>query len=384
MPTSLCSTPSHSLRVNGMEGSRMTDVQVAHRAVRVGRLGTAAAWISAAACLPYLTLKVLWTLDLPVGVTDRSQLHSNEWVAGNAVMAVVQLAAVALVLALVRPWSARVPTWLLLFPVWVGTGLLFQVVVGSALVGLSSTTSQGSGMDTGGIAPWVYVVVYTSFAVQGAALAIAFTCHVRARWGRLLGERTGDILASPIPRVRPWPERHLGALAQMVAVLALVVALVFAYWAAGGSMGLSEVRPHDAFGMQASRAVGAVIAAAGLLGLAGSWGRERPFWLPAALTWIGSGAMVAFDLLTVVVNRLFSIFGTSLPDADWAPIDTALMLKLVIGMLAALVGVFAGAVAANNHRVPARSPRKSPTDRIPAERTAGARRSSSGGGGTCR
>jgi hypothetical protein len=108
-------------------------------------------------------------------------------------MAVVQLAAVALVLALVRPWSARVPTWLLLFPVWVGTGLLFQVVVGSALVGLSSTTSQGSGMDTGGIAPWVYVVVYTSFAVQGAALAIAFTCHVRARWGRLLGERTGDI-----------------------------------------------------------------------------------------------------------------------------------------------------------------------------------------------
>jgi hypothetical protein len=61
--------------------------------------------------------------------------------------------------------------------------------------------------------------------------------------------------------------------------------------------------------------------------------------------------MVAFDLLTVVVNRLFSIFGTSLPEADWAPIDTALMLKVVIGALAALVGVLAVTVAANNHPV---------------------------------
>ena len=180
----------------------MTDVKVLNPTAGVGRLGTAAAWISAAACLPYLFLKLVWTLDLPVGVTDRSQLHSSEWVAGNAVMAVVQLVAVVLVLALVRPWSRRVPTWLLLFPVWVGTGLLFQVVVGSAIfLGLSSTASQESGTDTGGIAPWVYVVVYAAFAVQGVALAIAFGCHVRARWGRMLGERTGDVLARPSSRI---------------------------------------------------------------------------------------------------------------------------------------------------------------------------------------
>jgi hypothetical protein len=344
----------------------MTDVQASDRAVRVGRLGTAAAGVSAAACLPYLFLKVLWTLDLPVGVTDRSQLHNNEWVAGNAVMAVVQLTAVVLVLALTRPWSARVPTWLLLFPVWVGTGLLFQVVVGSALVGLSSTASQGSAMDTGGIALWVYVVVYTSFAVQGVALAIAFTCHVRARWGPLWDERTGDILALPAARVRPWPERHLVLMAQMVAVLALVIALVFAYWAAGGSMGLSEARPPDAAAMQASRAVGAALAAAGLLCLARSWGNQRRFWQPAALTWVGSGAMVAFDLLAVVLNRLLPIFGASLPVVDWATIDTALLLKVVVGVLAALVGILAVTVAARNHRVLARSPGVSPTDRVPA------------------
>src|SRR5690349_5872101 len=67
--------------------------------VKVGRLGTAAAWISAVCCLPYLILKVVWTVGVPVGITDRSLLHSNGWVAGNAVMAVLQLAGLLLVLA---------------------------------------------------------------------------------------------------------------------------------------------------------------------------------------------------------------------------------------------------------------------------------------------
>jgi hypothetical protein len=193
-------------------------------------------------------------------------------------MAVVQLVAVVLVLALVRPWSRRVPTWLLLFPVRVGTGLRFQVVVGSAIfVGLSSTASRESGTDNGGIAPWVYAVVYASFAVQGVALAIAFGCRVRARWGRMLGERTSDVLARPA--AGSWLQSHLAELAEIVAVMALIVGVVCAYWAAGGSIGLSDARPHDPFAVQASRAVGAVVAAAGLLGL------------------------VAFDVLTVVLPR---------------------------------------------------------------------------------
>src|SRR4051812_33528330 len=122
----------------------MTDLKVMNPTTGVGRLGMTAAWISAAACLPYLFLKVVWTLDQPVGVTDSAQLHSNESVAGNAVMAMIQLVAVVLVLALVRPWGRRAPTWLLLLPVWVGTGLLFQVMVGSAIFALSSTAAQES------------------------------------------------------------------------------------------------------------------------------------------------------------------------------------------------------------------------------------------------
>jgi hypothetical protein len=315
----------------------MAEVRVATRSEEVGRLGTVAAWISAAACLPYLFLKVVWTLDVPVGITDRSVLHSGRWVAGNAVMALVQIMAVGLVLALVRPWSRMVPTWIVLLPVWVGTGLLFQIMVGSVVSVLSSAASQDSGTELGGIAPWVYVLVYTAFAVQGVALAVAFAFHVRARWGRLLAARTGDLIT--IPSRRSWPQVHLVEIARVVAVMALVVALVCAYWAAGGSYGLSDARAHDIAGMQVSRATGAVIAAAGVLGLAGQWGRERPFWLPAALTWVGSGALVAFDVLTVVVNRLFYVFGSPPPEADWAPADTLLVIKVLVGVLAAVVGV---------------------------------------------
>ena len=322
----------------------MAEAKVSKPAAGVGRLGKAAAWIAAVSCLPYLFLKVLWTLDLPVGLTDRLVLDSNGWVAGNAVMAVVQLVAVVLVLALVRGGSRRVPTWLLLFPVWVGTGLLFQVVVGSALMALSSTASQDSSVELGGIAPWVYVMVYAAFAVQGVALAIAFGCHVRARWGGLLGRRTGEVIA--VPSGRSWAQVHLVEIAELAAVMAVVVALLCAYWAAGGSYGLSDARAHDSFGMQASRAAGALVAAAGLLGLAGRWGRERRFWLPAGLTWVGSGALVAFDVLTVVTNRLFYLFGTPPPEADWAAIDTVLVIKVVVGVLAAVVGVLTVAPAA--------------------------------------
>jgi hypothetical protein len=325
-------------------------VNVSKQAVEAGLLGTVAAWVSAAACLPYLFLKVAWTLDMPVGLTDRSVLDSSGWVAANAVMAVVQLVAVALVLALVRPWSRKVPTWILLFPVWVGTGLLFPIMVGSALTVLLSTGSQESSTELGGIAPWVYVLVYASFAVQGVALAIAFTCHVRARWGPLLGSRTGDVIAADPGR--SWLQVHLAGIAELVAVMAVAVALVCAYWTAGGEYGLSDARAHDTSGMQAARAAAAVVAAAGVLGLTGRWARERRFWLPAALTWVGSGALVAFDVFTVVINRLFFLLGTAPAEADWAPIDTVLVIKILIGVLAAVVGVVAVRRAAGSDEDP--------------------------------
>ena len=272
----------------------VTDAKAPDRAAGVGRLGTAAAWISAVCCLPYLVLKVVWTAGMPVGITDRSVLGSRGWVAGNALMAAIELAGLLLVLALTRPWARRWPAWLLFFPVWVGTGLLFRVVVGAALMGLFSRPSQASG-SLGGFQSWVFVMVYAGFAGQGATLAIAFACYVRARWGRLLGERTGEVVARRTARARSWPENHLAEMAEVLAGMAVAVAAVFCYWAAGGSFGLSSAQPHPSWALQATGVAGAVIAAAGLLGLAGRWGHQTRFWPPAALAWVGSGSLAAFD-----------------------------------------------------------------------------------------
>jgi hypothetical protein len=314
----------------------------------IGRLGTVAAWISAAFCLPYLFLKVVWTLDMPIGISDRSMLDGGGWVAANALMAAVQLIALAVVLLLVRPAGRRLPAWLLLFPVWVGTGLLFDVAVGSALVGLESAQSNGSGMDTGGIEPWVYMLVYASFAGQGVALAIAFACHVRARWGSLLGRRTGDVVVRIRAGARSWPEEHLAQLAQVTAVLALVTAVAAAYWAAGGSVGLPAEQEPPSSAMQLARVAGVITASAGLLGLAGRWGTRTRFWVPAGLTWLGSGAMTAFDTFTLGLNSLFAALGDMGSDYDWSGADAVVVIKIFVGLLAAAIGVVALLAAARD------------------------------------
>jgi hypothetical protein len=318
----------------------------------VGRLGTAAAWISAVCCLPYLFLKVVWTLDVPVGITDRSVLDDDGWVAANALMAVIQLVGLLLVLALTRPWSRRVPAWLLLVPVWVGTGLLFEVVVGAGLMGLFSPPSDTSGEDLGAFEPWVYVLVYASFAGQGIALAIAFACHVRSRWGRMLGQRTGDVVARRTTPLRSWPQGHLAEIADAVAAMTALVALVLCYWAAGGSFGLSGAHAEDPWMLHAARAVGAVTAGVGLLGLAGHWGRRRRLWLPATLTWLGSGALVAFDGFLLTFTTLPMLFGEIVAEWGWSVTDTVLLTKVLIGVLAAGVGAVAVTAAARDDQVP--------------------------------
>ncbi len=324
------------------------DAKVPSRAAGVGRLGTATAWISAVCCLPYLVLKVAWTAGLPVGITDRSVLHGHGWAAANALMAAIELAGLLLVLALTRPWARRVPAWLLFVPVWVGTGLLFRVAVGAALAGLFSASSHASGGGTGGIQPWVFLLVYASFAGQGAALAIAFACYVRARWGPLLGERTGQVVARRAARARSWPEHHLAGMAEAAAGLAVAVAAVFCYWAAGGSIGLSGAQPHPSWALEVSGIAGAVMAVAGLLGLAGRWGHQTRFWLPAALAWVGSGSLAAFDGL-----ELFLMFGTGLSGSGWSLADTVLVIEVVLGVLAAAVGAVAVIAAARDDQRPA-------------------------------
>jgi hypothetical protein len=328
----------------------MTDVNVPHRVSGVGRLGKVAAWISAVGCMPYLVLKVVWTIGMPVGITDQSELDTSGWVAGNALMAVIQLLGLLLVLALTQTWARRLPAYLLLVPAWVGTGLLFQVVVGAGLIGLFSSPSQDTSVSTGSFEPWVFVMVYSGFGVQGAALAIAFACYVQARWGWLLGGRTDEVLARGTAPDRSWLEDHFAGIAKVVAAMAVAIAIIFGYWAAGGSFGLPGSQPHPSWALQASRGAGALVAAVGLLGLASRWGHAIRFRLPAALLWIGSGALAAFDGLTLTLNRLFLSLGADAAEPAWDVADTVLVIKVAIGVLTAAVGALAVRAATKHVR----------------------------------
>jgi hypothetical protein len=135
-------------------------------------------------------------------------------------------------------------------------------------------------------------------------------------------------------------------MANAVAAMTAVVAVVFCYWAAGGSFGLSGMHAEDLWSVHAYRAAAAVIAGVGLLGLTGRWGRRRRFWLPAALTWLGSGALVAFDGFILMLNTLSMLFGANITEWGWSVTDTVLVIKILIGVLAAGVGVVAVTAAA--------------------------------------
>jgi hypothetical protein len=154
------------------------------------------------------------------------------------------------------------------------------------------------------------------------------------------------VVARRTAGARSLPEQHLAGIAESVAGMAVALALVCGYWAAGGSYG-SAVLPDPPWGLQASRVVGAVTAVVGLLGLAGRWGHQARFWLPAALTWVGSGALAAFDGLALVA---FLLFGTDASEPGWGQTDTVLLIKAVTGVLAGAVCALAiTAAAMDNH-----------------------------------
>ena len=307
----------------------------------MSRLGIAAAWLSAACCLPYLLIKVAWAVGVPVGITERGLLNDSDWTSANALMAVGELVGVLLVVVITRPWSLRLPAWLVLFPAWMGTGLLFPIVAVAALAGVVGSSGGDTGGDSGGFRPWVFVLVYAGFAGQGVALAVAFGCYIRARWGRLLGARTGDVLA----RRGFLPYVVLARVAVGLAVLAVVVAGVFGYWAAGGEHGLPAGFPWEHFAVQSA---GALVAAAGMLGLAGRWGSRTRCWLPVTLAWVGSGSLAAFDGLNLVLIRLIGADSFAGGASPWVLFDTVQVVEVTTGVLAAVVAaaVVAGTSAA--------------------------------------
>jgi hypothetical protein len=275
----------------------------------------------------------------------------------------MELAGAGLALALVHRWGQRMPTWLLLFPMWVASGLLAPVMLAAPLSFLvESLTGMGAtgGLDAGdgpvsGLQGWVYAVVYTGFTLQGAGLAVAFALHLRTRWSSILTasldpaatvDATGT--TDPSGSVRAVGSVTPGAThgVQVMATVAVggLTALVVAtrlYWAAGGVAGLpSTSNTGRSLPELALDASSAALALAGLLGLVALVSRRPPTlraWMPLAAVWVGAGSMVcsgAYQLILLLAP------GTPFETSDGGGFGLLLVVQTLAGLLAATTGAF--------------------------------------------
>jgi hypothetical protein len=231
-------------------------------------------WLAVAGTLPYVVLKLLWLAGSTVGTSDAAFLADPAVHAMNIVTLGMDLVVVALALALTHRWGDRLPAWLVLLPMWVGTGFLVPMAV-SIMPGTVAEIAL-DGASGGPLLPWVQPMVYGGFAWQGVFLCAAFVVHARRRWGALV---TAPAVPSP----------------ETLSVLRVI--------AGGGTvMAALSAGLHLAIGLTGGDVIGlavetvnaalAVAGAAGVLALVRGTGR----WPAAVAGWTGSAAMFSWGL----------------------------------------------------------------------------------------
>ncbi|MFF4602542.1 hypothetical protein ACFY12_07275 [Streptomyces sp. NPDC001339] len=189
------------------------------------------------ACLPYLTLKLLWLLGFDIGVVDPHRFSRTTWVAANAFTFLLDAVAAVVAYTLTRPAGRRTPAWLLLFPLWAASGLLIPLiagVLGGSLAGVFTGLPHPMGSGNF-LAPWVFVVVYGGFTVEAVTLLGAFAVYAHQRWGNLLRLPLG---ALPDTGTRAVQRIFLLPAALLLALLGALDVL----WGAGSTLGMDAAQ----------------------------------------------------------------------------------------------------------------------------------------------
>lgn len=312
--------------LSGDMTSNKLDGGPAGGAPRTSRPRILIGYLAVVGILPYLILKVLWVLGSDVGVYDRSSFDDPFLVAANWVTLGMDAIAVVAALALTHRWGARLPAWLVLFPIWVAAGLLVPRVVATPLYLLIQPTTDTDTEQPRFIATWVYTMVTCSFAVQGAAILAAFVLYCRARWGRLLLERAG--------------QRQPGATHPFQAVVVVACCGFSGLIAVLGGIG-ALLLPED------ERATGLVgwifstawiaVALAGALALVRKIGERLRLWVPLGMILIGTGSMVWWG----VWDQILLLAPSALTGSTRQPlVGIASFGGVCIGLVLALVSAF--------------------------------------------
>jgi hypothetical protein len=141
-----------------------------------------------------MALHVYWAAGGTWGLPPAAELHQSETQAANAVVSVIELIGAFWVLALLHPAARRVPSWLLLSPLWAATA----VCVSHAIFGFITKALYLGGMheavdfpDTPHLsaaeaadanhlsAVHDLLVFEPSFLIQGVVLAMAAWQFIR-------------------------------------------------------------------------------------------------------------------------------------------------------------------------------------------------------------
>lgn len=240
---------------------------------RVGPVRAALALFAALMTLPYLVIKIAWLSGSRIGLNDPEFGTSTAMTVLNSLT--MGLDIVALVLAgvfLIRR-GVRAPLWLVLPPMWIGAGLLGQILVALPLelVVQAVSPSQPTTGELPPIAGWVYGLVYAGFAGLGIGLLGAFAIYAWQRWGH---------------RALPAPTR--------VARRALLLAALLAVGGALAHLILSDVP----LGTRLLDLVLAAVTAAALVALT----RSDAGRVATVLAFVGSGALTAWGTYLAVIQ----------------------------------------------------------------------------------
>lgn len=134
--------------------------------------------------LPYLLLKLVWMSGSRIGLIDPTFGRSTSMHLINAATVCLDVVALALAVSFGSELGQRVSAYLLVPPMWIGAGLLGQVLV---MVGVFVVHHPPVQRSTGAapMADWVYLAVYADFCGLGVCLLPAFTLYARDRWPRV-------------------------------------------------------------------------------------------------------------------------------------------------------------------------------------------------------
>ncbi|OKI46556.1 hypothetical protein A6A29_27360 [Streptomyces sp. TSRI0281] len=282
---------------------------------------------TAIAVMPYMLIKIAWAFGL---FLPTEEMGEADWRAINATTAVLAAVGILLAMAFIRPWGERLPSWLIILPVWVGTGLLVPMLVLAPVLGpaaMSRDEQADSSTDF-----WVYeqVFVMISLVGVGIGLPLALAGYARSRWPEALGGPTDHADT-------PGNSRTLQTTAaRLLAVGCAGLGAVKLFWAVGGTLGLDPVKlvHRDMWWhlLSASTGVWAFVGAWGILVLTNRRGSRR-FLPPMAATWIASGMLFSYS-----VYSLLTSVGTKRPSPEYE------LSLLLAGQAGTVLGVTMGMV----------------------------------------